>query len=149
MIASSVDRFGGDPQKTLAMRNVTGLGGTLGVQSDSTLLSSPNKVQEHSSVPEAQNGINGFNVASGHVTRKVNSKVIAEFFHKEPCLYGHETFKKAAALYEALQHPPVDDPLALHKFEQTRKDSLPDIQFNSDNEKRLVLNLVFSTLKCK
>ena len=156
MIASSVERIGVGKRVTPTMRNVTSLGGSFGVHSDSTLLNSPNRARAQpssaSSVPKAQNVsncINGLNVINGHVPKKVDSKVIAEFFHKEPCLYGHETFKMAGTLYEALQHPPVDDPLALHKFEQTRKDSLPDVQFNSDNEKRLVLNLVFSTLKCK
>ena len=155
MIAPSVGRYGGTP-RTISMKNVTKVGGTTGVQSDSTLLSSPNKTQAQpgsvSSLPGTQditNDIKGIHLTNGHEPRKISSKVIAEFFHKEPSLYGHDTFKIAGALYEALQHPPVDDPLALHKYEQNRKNSMPDIQFTSDNEKRLVLNLVFSTLKCK
>ena len=155
MIAPSVERFGGTPT-TISMKNGTKVGGTSGVQSDGSLLNSPNRTQAQpssiSSLPGTQDitsDIKGINLTNGHEPRKISSKVIAEFFHKEPSLYGHDTFKTAGALYEALQHPPVDDPLALHKFEQKRKNSMPDIQFTSDNEKRLVLNLVFSTLKCK
>ena len=155
MIAPSVERFGGTPT-TISMKNVTKVGGTSGVRSDSTLLNSPNKKQAEpssvSSLPGTQDvvrGVKGINLTNGYEPRKISSKVIAEFFQKEPSLYEHATFKIAGALYEALQHPPVDDPLALHKFEQKRKNSMPDIQFTSDNEKRLVLNLVFSTLKCK
>lgn len=85
----------------------------------------------------------------GTETKPGHSNALTTILRREPCLYDHETFKKAAVLFDALKPPPTDDPLALQIYEGKRRETLLDVQYSSDLEKRVVLTLVFSTLKCK
>ena len=85
----------------------------------------------------------------GYSLKKATSNVMAEFFQKEPCLYGASAFRKAATLFEAFC-PPVrrEEPQSSSKQQEKRGVAL-EFDFDSQLEKRQILNLVFSTLKCK
>lgn len=142
MMSPTVDNFS-NTQANFAMRRT-------GVQSEGLLAKPGPSVGPTASLPGVKTvtaGVNGLNIGNEPV--KKESKYIAEFFHREPCLYSHEVFKKAAELYSAMCHEPRNDPIALRKHQEKQKEKLPELDFQNDNEKRLVLSLVFATLKCK
>lgn len=80
-----------------------------------------------------------------------------EFFSKEECLYSHQVFLNAAKLFDVLKHDTKEERenVYLKKKRQAadnlaeRLQNLPRIEFGDDGEKRLTLELAFTTLKCK
>lgn len=108
----------------------------------------------------------------GQNTTEEYRRQILGFFKNEPCLYNHQVFGYAAAFFDAMKHPdesfigggvnqprPGGNQAGKSKGRTGRRHSsligsdgkttrLPDIEFESEKEKRLTYQLVFQTLKC-
>ncbi len=80
-------------------------------------------------------------------------RFLQDFFHKEPCPYGHRVFKHAAIIFGVLQHDLAEtNPQVRRQKDDEAKQKLaelPPLEYESLTEQRLVFNLVFSALKCK
>ena len=79
---------------------------------------------------------------------------IKELFHKEPCPYTHQIFHLASIVFDALKHSYRNDSGYIAggrkgNRKEEKKIEIPNIEFESENEKRLTFQLVFQTLKCK
>ncbi|KAK2148934.1 hypothetical protein LSH36_474g02022 [Paralvinella palmiformis] len=79
---------------------------------------------------------------------------IKELFHKEPCPYSHSIFQLAALIFHALKHSYRNDSGYVGRGRkdergEEKKVDIPNVDFSSENEKRLTFQLVFQTLKCK
>ncbi|CAH1778389.1 unnamed protein product [Owenia fusiformis] len=85
------------------------------------------------------------------VTMKSQSYHFAEdFFRKEPCLYSHNVFMKAGQVFASLRHEAKEENALIRKRQEQsdrQQIKLPDIDFESEGEKRLVFDLAFSALK--
>ena len=72
-------------------------------------------------------------------------------------MYNHQIFQHAARVFEALKHERPDPrrPRGSPTRRPAHEDSaptpreIPNIEFDSENEKRLTFQLVFRTLKCE
>ena len=104
-----------------------------------------------------QNGFQGGGNSKTATFNDKNRKFLAEFFHREPCPYSHKVYQYAADIFEVLKHEsklvdPIMQRIRGVQYNGTttpEKKQLPHIEFESENEKRLTYQLVFSTLKCK
>ena len=88
-------------------------------------------------------------------------ETIADLLRKPPTQYSHRMYENAAAIFDVLKHQFADDHLndvARHRNAhppqtQIIKSSdvivLPNIRFESQQEKRKTFDLVFATLKCE
>ena len=99
--------------------------------------------------PQAEQGLYA-NDHDGIVVKEKSpeyNRYMREFFHREPCIYNHTNFQRAALIYHALRGGTRDPMLDL--LGEKPKEILPTIEFEDENEKRLTFSLVFQTLKCK
>ena len=104
-----------------------------------------------------QNGFSNGRVGGASKTAAFNEKskkFLEEFFHREPCLYSHRVYQYATDVFDVLKHESkLVDPIMqrIHGYhnDSNEKKELPQIEFESENEKRLTYQLVFATLKCK
>ncbi|KAL5011527.1 hypothetical protein ScPMuIL_010078 [Solemya velum] len=100
------------------------------------------------------------NVHGGHILLKTEfsaseRNLRSEFFNKEECLYSHQVFVGAAKLFDVLKHDTKDERENIYlKKKRQAKDNLaerlqhlPQMEFKDDGEKRLTLELAFTTLK--
>ena len=80
-------------------------------------------------------------------------RYLQDFFHKEPCLYGHPVFKHAAVIFDVLKHDLSEqNPVLKRKKAEAAKQklaNLPPQEYESLSEQRASFHLTFSTLKCK
>lgn len=83
-----------------------------------------------------------------------DSSVASEFFRKEPCIYTHRMFQRAAQIFASLRHNSDSD----HSSPVRRKPvsvkepasrPVPPMDFTDTTEKKLTYELAFATLKCK
>ncbi|XP_060075252.1 putative methyltransferase NSUN7 [Ylistrum balloti] len=77
----------------------------------------------------------------------------ARFFKKEPCLYSHQCYLKAAKVFSALKHDSKDvreNPYLKrrnHDALKSKVQDIPELNFQDDGEKRLSFELAFKALK--
>ncbi len=119
---------------------------TLTMSSDSNLITWTRTLEDARSVARKPGSISSIDY----------HKYINEFFHKEPNLYTHQQFEKAAQLFDHLKRHVNSGPGAENKANQIEElqlndklKELPPIEFEDEHEKRLTFTLVFQTLKCK
>ncbi|XP_025087464.1 putative methyltransferase NSUN7 isoform X1 [Pomacea canaliculata] len=81
-----------------------------------------------------------------------DSSVASEFFRKEPCIYTHRMFQRAAQIFASLRHnsdsdhsSPVRRKLVSVKEPASRP--VPPMDFTDTTEKKLTYELAFATLK--
>ena len=77
-----------------------------------------------------------------------------QFFHKEPCLYSHQTYVNAGKIFTRLKHETLeekDSPYLKRKNQEALSQKVQEIQLNfkDDQEKRRAFELAFTALKCK
>lgn len=77
----------------------------------------------------------------------------ARFFQKEPCLYSHQCYLKAARVFSALKHDSKEvreNPYLKrrnHDALKSKVQDIPELNFQDDTEKRLSFELAFKALK--
>lgn len=76
---------------------------------------------------------------------------LQDFFHKEPCLYGHEVFGHAAKLYDVLKHDlnETNPERKRRKADQAKRRlaNMAPLDYSSLSEQRSAFRLTFSALK--
>ncbi|XP_048777842.2 putative methyltransferase NSUN7 isoform X3 [Ostrea edulis] len=91
--------------------------------------------------------------AEGELSNGSDLDVGVQFFHKEPCLYSHQTFTNASKIFFTLRHESLEEkenPYMKRKNKQAlteKVQEIPHLHFLNDQEKRLAFELAFSTLK--
>jgi hypothetical protein len=91
----------------------------------------------------------------GELSNGSDLDVRVQFFHKEPCLYSHQTISNASKIFSTLRHESLEEkenPYLKKKNKQAlteKVQEIPHLHFVNDQEKRLAFELAFSTLKCK
>ena len=80
-------------------------------------------------------------------------RFLQDFFHKEPCPYGHRVFKHSSILFGILKHDleETNSMMRRQKSEEAKKRlaELEPLDYHSRSEQRASFHLTFSTLKCE